>query len=65
MSLGRIEAGVFQLLVPPYDEIVTRVVGRAAEGQRCMEDIAGALDRSARNYQDTEQANTNAAHSVG
>jgi hypothetical protein len=65
MSLGRFEAGVFQLIVSPYDGVVTQVAGRCQEGQHNMQAIAVALDNSANNYDTTEQTNTADANSVG
>jgi hypothetical protein len=65
LSLGRIEAGVFQLIVGPYDEVVTQVAGRCSEGQKSMDGMAARLNTAAQNYQDAEQGSTNAANSVG
>jgi hypothetical protein len=54
MSFGRLEAGVFQLIVSPYDAVVQSVAQRCAEGKTEMEKIASALLANAKNYVATD-----------
>lgn len=65
LSLGRIDAGVFQLIVDPYDQVVTQVADRCSEGQKSMDEMAARLNLGARDYQAAEQANTNVSNSLG
>ena len=60
MSLGRIDAGVFQLIVSPYDAVVQAVAKRCAEGKTAMQAIADALVSNAKAY-DANEANLSAA----
>jgi hypothetical protein len=62
LSLGRFNAGVFQLIVSPYDSVVGAVAARCTEGKGCMEDIATGLRRCVGNYAKTESALTAAAN---
>lgn len=41
MRLDRLDAGVFQLIVTPYDQVVGQVAARCREGRQRMDDIAG------------------------
>jgi hypothetical protein len=50
MELGRIEAGLFQLVVSPYNEVVNQVRGRCGEGKAAMADIAQTLREVADTY---------------
>jgi hypothetical protein len=64
MSLGRVEAGVFQIIVGPYDEVVAQVSARLEEGSRNMRGIASALELSARELDQAEQASVTDVHRV-
>jgi hypothetical protein len=64
MSLGRVEAGVFQIIVGPYDEVVAQVSARFEEGSRNMRGIASALELSAQELGQGEQANVTDIHRV-
>jgi hypothetical protein len=62
MSFGRLQAGVFQLIVSPYDKLVEAVAQRCAEGRTEMQDIASTLLTNARNYAQTEAELTTTAN---
>src|SRR5215469_5836332 len=62
MSLSRLEAGVFQIIVGPYDEVVTQVSARFEEGSRNMRGIASALELAAQRLGRGEQASLTAIH---
>jgi hypothetical protein len=64
MRLDRLQAGVFQLIVGPYDEVVDQVAGRCAEGKQRMKEIADALRAAATAYTTTEQGITAATQQV-
>ncbi|MCP2322177.1 uncharacterized protein YukE [Hamadaea flava] len=55
MQLGRIEAGVFQLIVGPYNDVVNTVSSRSDEAVTAMHDIGNALRTVATTY-DAEDA---------
>ena len=55
MSLSRVEAGVFQIIIGPYDAVVAQVSARCAEGSHIMRDIASALELSAYKYEQAEE----------
>lgn len=55
MELGRVEAGVFQLIVGPYNEVVQQVMSRADEGVQAMKKIGETLRNIATTY-DAEDA---------
>lgn len=50
MELGRVEAGLFQLVVSPYNEVVHQVQARCQEGQTAMTEIAETLRSVADTY---------------
>lgn len=64
MSFDRLEAGVFQLIVSPYDAVVQTVAKRCAEGKTEMQSIASALNANAKNYAINESDLTNAANAA-
>jgi hypothetical protein len=64
MGMGRVEAGVFQLIVGPYDQVVSQVSARCEEGMHNMRAIASALDKAADIYSHAEQTNTSNANTV-
>lgn len=64
MRLDRLDAGVFQLIVTPYDQVVDQVAARCHEGRQRMHDIAGALRRSASTYGTAEHDISNEVHTV-
>ena len=55
MELGRIEAGLFFLIVSPYNEVVRQVEARCREGKAAMTDIAATLRQVATTYEDEDR----------
>ncbi|SDY98525.1 hypothetical protein SAMN05444365_104438 [Micromonospora pattaloongensis] len=55
LRMTRLEAGIFQLLVSPYDEVADQITARCREGQQRMADIAATLRQVADTY-DAEDA---------
>jgi hypothetical protein len=64
MSLDRIEAGIFQLIVSPYDAVVQAVAQRCSGGKTEMQNIATALIRNADNYAANEAKLSGAANNA-
>lgn len=61
MELGRVEAGLFQLVVSPYNEVVQAVQARCQEGQVAMPEIATTLRAVADTY---DREDDNNAHRI-
>lgn len=57
MQLGRVEAGLFQLIVSPYNDIVEHVSQRCREGQAAMNEVAATLRKVADTYDEEDRAN--------
>lgn len=55
LGLTRLEAGMFQLIVSPYNSVVNQVAARCQEGAQRMSDIADALTGIARDTDETEE----------
>jgi hypothetical protein len=55
--LGRLEAGIFQLMVSAYNATADQVTARCREGHQRMADIAAALRQVADTYADEEARN--------
>jgi hypothetical protein len=64
MNMNRMEAGIFQIIVAPYDAVVAQVSARCEEGSRSMHGIASALELSAYGYSQAEQDNAVSIHRV-
>jgi hypothetical protein len=62
LTMDRLEAGVFQLYVGSYQQIVAEIVARSGEGATAMSHVAGTLVQVADNYDRTEAANRNRFH---
>jgi hypothetical protein len=56
MTLNRLEAGIFQIIVGPYDAVVAQVSARCEEGSSSLHRIASALELAADEYSEAEQA---------
>ncbi|WP_306215853.1 hypothetical protein [Actinoplanes sp. RD1] len=56
MELGRLEAGLFQLIVAPYNDLVAAVTARAAEGSAAMTQIGQTLRTVADTYDAEDKA---------
>ncbi len=64
LDLTRLEAGMFQLIVEPYNAVVAQVSGRCREGQQAMTDVGDTLIRIANNVDITEATNEQMFSSV-
>jgi hypothetical protein len=64
MELGRVEAGLFQLVVSPYNEVVKQVQARCQEGQAAMSEIAGTLRSVADTYDGEDSNNAHRIHNL-
>ena len=56
MEFGRLEAGLFQLMVGPYNDVVHTVAARCQEGAAAMTEIAGTLRSVAGTYDAEDKA---------
>ncbi|GGN80394.1 hypothetical protein GCM10010112_55910 [Actinoplanes lobatus] len=56
MEFGRVEAGLFQIMVSPYNDVVRAVAARCMEGRAAMTDMADTLRRAADIYESEDQA---------
>ncbi|MEU6206087.1 type VII secretion target [Micromonospora musae] len=57
MQLGRVEAGLFQLIVSPYNDVVQHVTQRCREGQAAMTEVASTLRKVADIYDEEDRNN--------
>ncbi|GLH98880.1 type VII secretion target [Phytohabitans aurantiacus] len=64
MELGRIEAGLFQLVVSPYNDVVNAVRSRCQEGQTAKTEIARTLRSAADTYDREDQSNAHEIHNL-
>jgi hypothetical protein len=51
LPMNRLQAGIFQLVVSPYDGLVDEVAARCQEGHDRMRDIGTTLSQVADTYQ--------------
>jgi hypothetical protein len=58
LRFGRLEAGVFQLIVSPYEQLTDQVHSRCQEGVTRMTEIADTLRQVATTYDQEELDNT-------
>jgi hypothetical protein len=56
MEFGRLEAGLFQLMVGPYNDVIHAVAARCAEGATAMTEIADTLRSVADTYDAEDKA---------
>src|SRR4051794_16115668 len=56
MEFGRLEAGLFQLMVGPYNDVIHAVSARCREGATAMTEIAGTLRSVADTYDAEDKA---------
>lgn len=56
MEFGRLEAGLFQLMVGPYNDVIQAVSARCREGATAMADIADTLNDVADTYDAEDRA---------
>ncbi|MEU4564888.1 type VII secretion target [Actinoplanes sp. NPDC023936] len=64
MEFGRVEAGLFQIMVSPYNEVVRAVTSRCAEGAAAMTEMASTLRQVADVYEAEDQANAHRIRNV-
>ena len=62
MEFGRLEAGLFQLMVGPYNDVIQAVAARCQEGATAMTEIADTLRDVADTYDAEDRAS---AHRIG
>ena len=55
LRLNRCEAGIFQLLVSPYNELINQIDARCREGHSAMAEIVSCLQKAAHAYENNEQ----------
>lgn len=65
VRLNRLNAGVFQLIVSPYEAVVDTVAERSREGATQLHAIARELRSSADTYEKTENGNTGISQAAG
>lgn len=65
LTLNRLNAGIFQLIVSPYEAVLNAVSDRSSEGREQMADIASELRASADTYDQAENKNVKAAQQIG
>lgn len=56
MEFGRLEAGLFQMMVGPYNDVIHHVAARCTEGQTAMTEIANTLRNVADTYDAEDEA---------
>jgi hypothetical protein len=56
MEFGRLEAGLFQLMVGPYNEVIDAVAARTREGATAMTEIGRTLRSVADTYDAEDKA---------
>jgi hypothetical protein len=56
MEFGRLEAGLFQMLVGPYNDVVHTLAARCQEGSAAMTEIATTLRSVADTYDAEDKA---------
>ncbi len=64
MEFGRLEAGLFQLMVGPYNDVIHAVVARAGEGGAAMVEIGGTLRSVADTYDAEDKASEHRIRNV-
>lgn len=65
VRLNRLTAGVFQLIVSPYEAVIDTVAERSREGTTQLHAIARELRSSADTYENTENDNTSISRAAG
>lgn len=61
LELGRVEAGLFQIIVSPYNDVVWTVTDRCRQGEAALSEVAETLRRVADTY---EQEDLDEAHRI-
>jgi hypothetical protein len=60
LHLNRVEAGVFQLIVSPYNTVVDMVANLTRSGHQAMEEIAATLRATAATYEREDRRHAHA-----
>jgi len=61
-SMNRVEAGLFQGIVGPYNEVVAQVSGRCREAVEAMTEVASTLRKVADVYDEEDRSNAHRMH---
>ena len=64
MEFGRLEAGLFQLMVGPYNDVIHAVAARTKEGATAMTQIGQTLRSVADTYDAEDQASEHRIRNV-
>lgn len=64
MEFGRLEAGLFQLMVDPYNDVIHAVAARCQEGATAMTEIANTLRGVADTYDAEDKASEHRIRNV-
>ncbi|WP_250000234.1 hypothetical protein [Actinoplanes sp. M2I2] len=64
MEFGRLEAGLFQLMVGPYNDVIQAVSARSREGAAAMAEIAKTLRSVADTYDAEDKASEHRIRNV-
>jgi hypothetical protein len=64
MEFGRLEAGLFQVMIGPYNEVVHAVAARTSEGATAMHQIGHTLIDVAGTYEDEDKASEHRIRNV-
>jgi hypothetical protein len=56
MEFGRLEAGLFQLMAGPYNDLIHAFMARSGEGVTAMREIADSLRGAADTYEAEDRA---------
>ena len=64
MEFGRTEAGLFQLMVGPYNEVIHALAARYGEGATAMTQIGATLRAVADTYEQEDQAGAHSIHNL-
>ena len=64
MEFGRLESGLFQLMVGPYNEVIQAVAARTREGAAAMNDIGQTLTSVANTYDAEDKASEHRIRNV-
>jgi hypothetical protein len=64
MEFGRLEAGLFQLMVGPYNDVIQAVAARTREGTAAMASIGQTLVSVANTYDTEDKASEHRIRNV-
>lgn len=64
LSLTRLQAGIFQVVVDAYGQVHQQVLGRTSEGQQRMREVSATLRQVADTYDREEAAHLHALKGI-